>query len=284
MNMQQIAAWRTHAVTWIYKFLLVQLFINLIAWPILLGWGLPVTPLSIIGNLIFSPFLTAFLMLSSLAVTFELLSLPSGLFLYLLEQLTAFWLWIAACPTPDCMITCVTPPLFLTLCAPVGATLIMLYKPFKTPAMKVYAMLALYVVLIALFSLLPQPRACTIPYGSNSVTIQSRNNKLFMVDPGFNRRASGITTWINYTLLPALGSNFGRQSVDYLVIKKRTPSTQLYAQELRARSIATTVIFQDAHAKTTPSSRVSPSNRSKNPSSQNPLAPRYQESPRAWQR
>lgn len=283
--MQHLISWRQKITAWLFNFLLVQLFINLITWPLFLGWGLPITPLSIIGNLVFSPFLTAFLMISSLMVTCDLLCLPSTMFAVLLDYLTAGWLWFTSCPTPDYLITFVTPPLALALCAPFGATYIIRTKKFSTPAHKVYALLGLYIFLITVFSMLPRKDRCEIPYGSHSITVLQKNKKLFLIDPGFTRRKNAITTWINYTLLPALGTNFGQQTVDYVILKKNSPSAQACAQALRERSIAKKIVtFPDGRARTTPSSHAAPSASSKNPSCHNLPALPHRGSPRASQR
>ena len=241
--MQQIFAWQQSIKTWLYNFLLVQLFINLFTWPLFLGWGLPITPLSIVGNLIFSPFLTAFLLLSSLIVLCNLIALPCGMLLYFLEKLTTMWLWITRWNVPDCLITCITPPLILSLCAPIGATGIILHPKLKTTAHKVYALIVVYAALLCLFSLLPHADRTQVAYGNNTITVVYKKNKLFMIDPGFARRAHGITSWINYTLLPTLGTMFGRQTIDYVIIKNNTPTAALCAAELRKRGIAKKIII-----------------------------------------
>lgn len=77
---------------WIGKFLYLQLFISLIAFPLLLCWGLPISLLSPVGNLIFGPFLTVFLFLSSMLFFTELLYLPNGWIASVLDTFTQSWL------------------------------------------------------------------------------------------------------------------------------------------------------------------------------------------------
>lgn len=287
--MQYIVPWHQKIYRWACNFLLVQLFINLITWPLFLSWGLPITPLSIIGNLVFSPFLTAFLMVSSLLVTCDLMMIPSGIFAWALELTTNVWLWLTACPTPHCMITFVTPPLVLALCAPLGATYVVMSKHFKTTGQKVAALVGLYGVLMILFMLNTKPAQIEVPYGSHTITVINKEGKLTLIDTGFSRRSSGINQWINYTLLPALGYSFGRQTVDHVIVKRKTPTAHACAQELRIRGISNHITFEtnsenarvstieDAPAKTTPSSHASPSRRSKNPWYQNRPYPQSKE-------
>ena len=296
--MQDIMTWKQNFSQKIYlfgcNFLIVQLFINLIAWPLFLGWGIPITPLSILGNLIFSPFLTAFLILSSLITVCNLISLPDILFIYPLEWLTDGWLWLTACPVPNCMITFIQPPLLLALLAPLGATFVIAHKFFATQERKLAGLTGLYAALMLMFSLHPQPESVTIPYGGKTVIVSYREGKLVMIDPGFTRRKSAINQWINYTLLPTLGNKFGRQTVDTLIVQKQNPSAVQAAQLLKQRAIATSIIFeqtclpqaslQDAPVKTKPSFHASPSTRSKNPWSRNLPAPQRRVLPRAWRR
>lgn len=268
-------------ISWLKKtitdFLVVQLFINLLTWPLFLHWGLPITPLSIVGNFIFSPFLTFFLMLSSLIVTCELIFLPTTLFIYPLEWTTRLWLWLINIPTPDCMITFVTPPLLLSLIAPCAATAIMLSKRLRTKGHKIGALCVCYIICMIIFSLHPQPTHLEIPYGSHIVKIINEHGNLTLIDDGFTRRKSSINQWINYTLLPQLGKHFGQQTVDTVRIKKKSPNTVLFAESLQQRARVKTIIFEDERAKTRPSFHAVPSNLSENPSSQNHQDLQFQE-------
>ena len=72
-------------------FIQAHLMVTIISFPILIGWGMPISKVSIIGNLIFSPFLTIFLIISSLTFFTELLCIPNGFLISQLNQLTSFW-------------------------------------------------------------------------------------------------------------------------------------------------------------------------------------------------
>ena len=76
-----------------YSFMQVQFFLSLASLPLLIAWGLPFSLMSVIGNLIFTPFLSLFLLLSCILFFFELLSLPTGLLIALLEKLFSFWMY-----------------------------------------------------------------------------------------------------------------------------------------------------------------------------------------------
>ena len=47
-------------IQWLTNFALVQLFLTLISLPILIAWGLPISCISPIGNMIYNPLLCIF--------------------------------------------------------------------------------------------------------------------------------------------------------------------------------------------------------------------------------
>ena len=81
------------AKSWFYNFMHVQLFLSLISLPILVAWGLPFSLTTVFGNLIFTPFLTIFLLISTGVFFFELLRIPNGWLVYALEKLCTLWMY-----------------------------------------------------------------------------------------------------------------------------------------------------------------------------------------------
>ena len=71
----------------------VQLFLSLLSLPVLVAWGLPFSLTTVFGNLIFTPFLTLFLLISTGIFFSELLKIPNGWLIYALEKLCAFWMY-----------------------------------------------------------------------------------------------------------------------------------------------------------------------------------------------
>ena len=185
---------------------------------------------------------------------------------------------------PNCMITCIEPPLLLTLCAPLGATFIIMSSYFSTQERKIIGLIILYILLMFIFSFHSLPNSIMVPYGNNNLTITYQDKKLTMIDPGFTRRIKGINQWINYTLLPMIGNKFGRQSIDTIIVQKRNPSALTCAKILSQHHIVTSVVLEDEPVKTMPSFRAVPSTWSKSPSSHNLPAPQCRVLPRAWRR
>lgn len=232
------------------KFFATQLCVTLIAWPLMLEWGLPVSVLSPIGNAIFNPFVTAFLALCALITGAEIINLPHGLLSIGLEQLTSIWLWIVNSAPPGLILTLKKPPLFLSLCAPIGAILIMHCRAIRGIGRKIIALLLLFLVLTGLFMLVPRPDKITVPYGSHHLTILQTNNGLIAAhDPGFMRRVSGMENWIVFTLLPQLAINFGRQQVDQYVCEKLTPTISRLLSMLCEKELIHQIILPPPPAK-----------------------------------
>lgn len=84
---------KTPAIRWLYNFMHVQLFLSLISLPVLVSWGLPFSLTTVFGNLIFTPFLTSFLLISTGIFFFELLRIPNGWLIYALEKLCTLWMY-----------------------------------------------------------------------------------------------------------------------------------------------------------------------------------------------
>ena len=68
----------------IIQFLQVQLFLSLASLPILVAWGIPFSLATVAGNFLFSPFLTLFLLLSSLIFFTELIFIPNAWLIFFL--------------------------------------------------------------------------------------------------------------------------------------------------------------------------------------------------------
>ena len=72
-------------------FLELQLLISVVILPILIAWGLPISIMTIIGNLVFAHFLTAFIFVSALLFSSDLLGIPNSFIVITLEWITQIW-------------------------------------------------------------------------------------------------------------------------------------------------------------------------------------------------
>jgi hypothetical protein len=136
------------------------------------------------------------------------------------------------------------PPLILALCIPICALFIMISKKMSKPYQKLIGLVVAYCAFSGLFIVISTPDIVHIPYGTRQVTVKKIDQKLKILDPGFARRTTSLTTWINYTLLPELAKNFGTQLVDAIVLEKKTPSATRCAEFLRKKGIARDIEYQ----------------------------------------
>jgi hypothetical protein len=215
--------------TYLINALYIQLFMMLISLPLFCTWGLPLSLLSPVGNSIFVPFITMFLLTSSLILFTTLLDIPNSLFIFLLEQLTKIWFFtlqlagsahIVLISFPKSL---TIPFIFLALCG----CILTLELRIRTKGS--YALLYALLLCIAGVMLVYAQYATvsdekkTLPCCGRKVTIYRSNGKTCIVDSGSFGRNLGIFTWIDYTLLPTLRKEYGSTHIEHLVLLK--PST-----------------------------------------------------------
>jgi hypothetical protein len=212
----------------------IQLFITLVALPILVYWGLAVSSLTIFGNIIFTPLLTAFLLISSLIFFFELFYIPNYWLIYLLEKLTCLWLKISP-PCPKAWLlffpqtTCI---LFL------GAFLLTIYAiNLRINLIKQLLLLSL-ILLTSLFiaKLNFWIRLDQIALKHRKTKLQifyQPSGTLVIYDYGIMNQRYGIQNWLCYKLLPALIKNFGTLTVSDLYLSKSNQFTKTNVELLQ---------------------------------------------------
>ncbi len=207
-------------------YLNVQLFITLFSWPLYLYWGLPISAPGILGNLIFAPFLTAFLLLSSLIFFCELLHIPSTPCIMLLEWISHSWITLMTFSTRSWLSTFPQPPMIIALLIPVGACIVLHHKKLISPVKKSIAFMMLIIITSMIL------RACsstekvgTIPcFGKELILIQSPEQRI-LIDPGCIGRRISAPSFVRFTLIPTLMKK-GILHLDSIVIAQ--PSTMAF--------------------------------------------------------
>jgi len=221
----------------------IQLFISLVAMPILVYWGLAVSSLTILGNIIFAPLLTIFLLISSLIFFFELLYIPNQYLVYVLEKLTLLWLKIAP-PCPHQWLLCFPQITWLIF-------LIALILAIYTISLKISRLKQVLLLgLTLLISLLIAKLGFWI--NTNELELKHRRAKLqityqpnrtvIMHDHGVLNQRYGIQNWLCYQLIPALTKNFGTLTVQDLYLHKpqnkfTSQNLELFKQSLNIKNI-----------------------------------------------
>jgi len=203
---------------WIVSFLELQIFITLISLPILISWGLPISLLSPVGNIIFTPFVTLFLLLSSLTFFCEILYIPNRLLISGLELLYTVWQnsmnWIPFNP----LIGFTKPPSIFLISIPI-ITIMLMYKFKKKPTLhRVIFLTMLFMGTYALLACI-QPTYLTsaLPCNRGVVTVIYDNGTVTVIDPGVIGQNRSAYSWIEYTLIPHITTTTGKTNIDHFI-------------------------------------------------------------------
>ena len=121
---------------WTTNFLLIQLMVTLTSLPILIWWGLPISKVSFIGNLIFTPVLTIFLIISSLVFFTEFLNIPNLYLIKILEKITTLWNSILVCGQKNWLVGFSRINIIFIVSIPVITFVTMSNKKINTPQKK----------------------------------------------------------------------------------------------------------------------------------------------------
>lgn len=215
-------------IWWLVRFLHVQLFITLMAMPILIAWGLPISALSPLGNLFFSPLLTAFLLLSSLLFFTELVCLPNGLIVTCLEWLTTIWYRLLMIADQRFLLGFAKPNPFILIALPLITVLILLHPRTRGVIRSTLYFAALITLTTGYLHFIARPRTqvCPIECNTGTVHLLRDNHELMVVDPGYIGRRLSAASWAQYTLTPHIVKTMGTTTIDHLVLMQ--PGTLLF--------------------------------------------------------
>ena len=209
--------------TSLLKSVQLQLFISFISLPFLIGWGLPISLVMPISTLMFSPFLTCFLLISSLIFFLELFYLPNTLFIWCLEHITTIWLACLNLEQRAWLIGFQKPPMIILLCIPFVALALVHSKKIITMTTRTSLLALLLITTCAALKIFPYTRhnAITkITCNKGHITLTNYQNIVTMFDPGYMSSRPNYESFISYTLMPEIIQKTGAMQIDHLVIGK----------------------------------------------------------------
>lgn len=200
----------------------LQLFISFISLPFLIAWGLPISLMSPISTLVFGPFLSCFLLISSLIFFCELLYIPNDLFVWALEKVTSMWLSCLDLEQRSWLIGFCKPPLWVILLIPLIALTIIHSKKI-TCIIKRIVILAIFLTATCI-ALKLFPYASNniekIPCHAGEITLINQYNACIMIDPGYIASRPSYESFIAYTLVPEIIQKTGKLELDHVIIFK----------------------------------------------------------------
>lgn len=217
---------KKHTRWWqsLLKSIQLQLFISFISLPFLIGWGLPISLLTPISTLIFGPFLTCFLLVSSLIFFLELFYLPNAALIWCLEQITVIWLACLNVEQRAWLIGFAKPPLFILILIPCIALIAVHSKKITTIAIRTSLLALLLITTCAALKFFPYAQhknsITTIPCNNGEIALINHTSKLVLIDPGFIASRPSYESLILYTLIPEIIQKTGCMQIDHLVVFK----------------------------------------------------------------
>lgn len=205
-------------IVYFSQMIYLHLFITAFCMPVLICWGLPLSLLSGIGNFIFSPFLSVFLFLSSLIFFTQILSIPNGILLYLLEIITSWWDMLLCINVKYWLVGFPMPPVILLALLPLGTLLIAHHPRINHPVRGTIALSILFIVFFGIIHALPISHvAHTILYNEKPITLIATKKNTILCDPGYLASRPSSASWAQYTLVPEIIKKTGQMTVNHCI-------------------------------------------------------------------
>ncbi len=240
------AAFLIKLTLYLKRYLLVQLVATLTSLPFLVAWGLPLSLMTIVGNILFAPMLTIFLLLSSFLFFTELFMIPNSLIVTSINVFCSWWHSLMSLGSKKWLIGFASPPFFVVGIYLVFLFLILLFV-IKQKLRTISSLASIFVM------------SCTFLYGythfhtvslikpiynQNKLAIhQHRDATLTIIDNGFFNTRQAVGNTITFELCPYLLKNFGTTKIKKLILLKPGPRGFIAALELSKRCSIAQVIL-----------------------------------------
>ena len=210
----------------LYNYLYLQILISFFSLPILLLWGIEVSLFCFAGNILFAPFLFLFLLFSSLIFFTQLAYMPNYFFIWCLQKLTAFWLFLLNCIPAASPMVCPKPPILIILLIIFSLFMLLhVKKKLDIPFLCVHFLL----FFLFLFALKNRQLHSveTISFGTHQLKLCHVNNQTVLIDQGYLGQRAYKESAILYDLRPELVKKSGTRTIDHLIACK--PTNSLFA-------------------------------------------------------
>ncbi len=200
------------------NFILAQLIITVVLIPILVHWGLELSLMSFVGNLIFTPFLALFLILSSLIFFTELFGIYNQPLIFLLNKTTWIWDYLLSSSSKDWLIGFTKIAIWPLLLITIATFYILKHKKINSFSKQVLTLnLSILLMFIYLKSWPAQTKK--IPaFDSNLVISKKKSGGILLTDNGFFNKARNPEKTIEFDLKPFLVQNYSTSKVDNLTL------------------------------------------------------------------
>lgn len=224
------------------NFVQAQVVVALVSIPILVGWGVPLSVMTLVGNLIFAPILAVFLVLSSLIFFTELLMIPNSILIRLLDLVNQGWIqvlnfgrkeWFWGFCKPNVLI-------LLLMMTSIFLYLVLIKSRLRTLCL---ALVILFFIFnfISVFFVCEEQR---LVFKDGKLVVKIDNEKkVSLIDNGFFNQKASLDKFIEYDIKRCLMKNTGRYLIDYLHLLRPSFRSFKAANELCLRLNVKNVIL-----------------------------------------
>jgi len=181
---------------------------------------MPFSLLSVIGNCLFSPFLTIFLTVSFLIFFFQILHLPYGFLARTLELVSSCWLWCMNTQHASWyMLGFITTSWWILILIPLLALIILHTKYLHSPHSQSISLATILCIIIAFlyWPRLNNPTMLTINGPQGNLTVLLHKKETVLIDPGYLGSPKMSASWCQYTLARELISQTGTTHIDTVI-------------------------------------------------------------------
>jgi len=213
----------TRLHTALINFLIFNLFLTLVSLPVLVAWGLPISWLSPFGNLIFSPFLSLFLLISTLSFFCELINLPHATFDYALEKISAMWNALLQLAPNNSFVGFSYTAVYLLSVLSLATLILLMLPQFRAARRRLCALTIFFLCsLTILKATQPAQLHTTLSCFKKDMELIRQDNQTLLIDQGALCERANPASWVQYHLVPDLIRATGSMHVDYLIITRPT--------------------------------------------------------------
>lgn len=212
---------KTKFINHVINFIQAQLVVTLAAIPILVNWGLSISLLTFLGNFIFSPALTLFLILSSLVFFTQLLHIPNGYLVALLDWFTTGWASFLGWGHRSWLIEFCHPPILVLMMLPIATVIVMHHLRPKTNGRRILILTGALLVTLTTLWLVPRinrPDITKQPAPEGLTITPERDGGLAITDDGYFSQKKSPSKAIEFELKPYLVKYYGHVTINQLTL------------------------------------------------------------------
>ncbi|MBL4587966.1 hypothetical protein JKY79_01335 [Candidatus Babeliales bacterium] len=223
----QLKEYISFTKSWLINYFIVQIILMAVSLPFLVAWGIPFSLASIVGNLIFTPFISLFLFVSSLFFICNIFGYAPSFLIYILEVISSIWVEALTCGSPSWMVSI---PHGSSLLVGLYASILIYasvttrwHQLYKNPTHIITFALTLMIIFCFgnNFFNSYHPRLV----GNKLLIDPSPDKTLKIYDTGFLSRPGSITSKVHYDLKKALTESYGLPPIEEYISDRLNKKT-----------------------------------------------------------